>query len=393
MYSRAFGWLVILLCSAPALRADVVVLKNGEHVEGQVVSETPDDVTIRRTFKTGNIKYTEKIRRSDIVRVERGPESTAEPAAPTAPETRPAAEPPLPTTKIPDKSAFLAGAIAKFQKPDYAAAGADLTRLINACVPAELMNFSARVEDKLSMTLAEAAATAHLEAALKKAKGRAVQVQYVTEYEKPSLIPMLDEAYKKALTAPVTVAPGERDDDEDDARERRRPNARRPANRRNVRADREDDAEKPAQDDAPAQATSRPAMTIKQWLDTPEDFNGDRREAAALAMQVYHASSLLGERMRLDPGLRKDPALRTELNKERGKLAALLKSVKARAGGALTTQEKEALEAERRNALEQSRLLEEARQQDVLRHLQPALEAQKRQLPQQQQTERDRTRD
>jgi hypothetical protein len=414
------------MCFISALRADTIVLTNGEHREGQIVAEDSASVSIRTRFKTSNIYYVEKIKRSDIARLERSEPSPAAAAGGTeraaAPGTRPA-EAELPAAKITDKAAFLDAAIRKYQKPDYHAAGMDLTLLIHTSKPGELARLSDQVESQLKMSLAELAARAHFNDAMQRSRGRAVQFQYVTEYEKPQLIPLIEEAYQKAVAMVVVppapaaggddpARPGRAGDARENEPERsagreqaerepaeRRQTAGRPTDRRErsaARGQRERPAvrgrepqsgpeakvegpEKKADSSERPAPASRPAMSIASWLDHPEDFNGTPSESAMMAIQIYHASTLVAERLRLDPEVRKDPALKSELSKRRADLAALLKSVRARGGGALTPAEREALDAQQRNLYDAARRAQMNRDRDLLEELQRAIEQQQRQ--------------
>jgi hypothetical protein len=411
MIARWFALCLIGLLWGQPARADTIVLRNGEHIEGQIVSETASDVSIRRAFKTGNITFTDKISRADIARIEHSATQPAAPeqAAPSRAATRPAAEPEASSAKIADKPAFLDGAIKKLQKPDYNAAGLDLSRLITACSPSELGQISTAVQGKLGMSLAEVAASTHFAAAMEKAKGRAVQFQYVTEYEKPALIPMIKDAYDKAIEVVVTVPGGDDEKgkeharpavqhdakaggggeklDERDGTDRARGSRRSMEMRRHARSgrqsirgnrEREDEGRKEGDkhEEGEKEPTSRPAMSIQAWLDRPEDFDGSRRESAAMSVQIYHARSLLSERRRLDPQLRTDLDLKAELAAEQNRLEALLKAVKARSGGALTPQEREALEAEHRNRIDAMQREEWRRRNATMLDLQRLIEQQ-----------------
>jgi hypothetical protein len=279
----------------------------------------------------------------------------------------------------------------------------------------ELQSFSAIVQERLKLSLAELAATAHFKAALDQARGRAVNVQYVTEYEKPALIPMLEEAYERAITMQVGVSDGgdgESDPEADAGDERGRPaagQAPRPsaAGRAGVRGrgprggptrgmyrevgDREARAAMerggnppPARENGEEEAgskepASRPAMNIKSWLDRPTEFNGNRAASAAMEIQIYHARSLLSERIRLDPQVRTDKDLKEQLTADRVRLDALLKAVKARAGGALTPREREAQEAYIRNQWDAHQREMLRRQNEALMGLQRIIEEQQRQ--------------
>lgn len=420
MCFRLIVWSMVGLCWGQFLRADTIVLKSGEHIQGQIVGESPEDVSVRRSNKSGSIKYVEKIKRTEIARVERGTEQPADSGAGAAEAaaTQPA-EVPLPSQKIADKPAFLETAIKKYQKPDYYAAGIDLARLINTSTSSELQSLSKQVEKTLEMSLAELAAQTHFKAAIERSRGRAVKFDYITEYEKQFLIPLIDEEYKKTIAEDIAVAeenegkeagehtrgqnvgrrtggereagvPAEGRDAENGERgNRRNVNARAAAARRVVNRrtgpvregpEKEDGREEGGKEHAKT-ATSRPAMTILAWLDRPESFNGTKQESEAMAIKIYHASSLVTERMRLDPEVKKDAALRTELSKERGRLAALLSAVKARSRGALTAEEKKAREAQMRNQMDAARREQMRRNRDPLGDLQRVIEEQQRPAP------------
>lgn len=415
MQIRWLACFLLGLCSVQSLRADTIVLRSGEHIQGQIVGETASDVSIRRKFKSGNIYYVDKIGRANIARIERstGPAETAEPAsAPTAARSA-GDEPEVTAPRIPDKPLFLAGAIQKFENSDYQAAGLELSRLIISSSPGELQRFTATVQERLGISLAELTATAHLKAALERARGRGVTLRYVTEYEKPALIPMLEEVYERAITMQVGVAAGEDGRDGREAADeagdrppagagarpagRNAPGLRGPGSRRTPMGESSRDSgggevgkvtgrggeagqgeESKAAEAGREEPTSRPVMNIKSWLDRPADFNGDRVTAAEMEVQIYHARSLLRERIRLDPQVRTDKELKEQLTGDRVRLDALLKAVKARAGGALTPQEREAQEARIRNqwdAFHRERL---RRQTEALSQLQRIIEEQQR---------------
>lgn len=413
MRIRWLTWSLMGLWGLQFLHADTIVKRNGEHIQGQIVGETANDVSIRRKFKSGNIYFVDKISRADIARIERSA-TTAESPEPTdgVPPSRPATgEPAVAADRIPDKPAFLEEALKKYEKPDYRAAGIDLSRLIISASPAELQSLSSTVQERLQMSLAQIAASAHFNAALEQARGRAVSLQYVTEYEKPELIPMLEDAYEKAVSTPISAAGDDDDEGKADdqvqprggagirprdgqgaSRERgprgsQLPGPARDAGGQGARPERNgaENEKEPERGEVGAneaganEATSRPAMSIRSWLDSPADFNGNRAESVAMEIQIYHARSLLSERMRLDPAVRTDVDLKAELARERAGLDKLLKAVKARAGGALTPREREAQEARIRNQWDPVLRENWRRQNAVMADLQRAIEEQQRQ--------------
>jgi len=327
--SHALG--VLLLCSSPALLADTIILSNGERIQGTVVSETPTEVQVRRTFGTGKIQYVTPIKRSTIARIEKGGDEPAAEPPVSSPASRPAEVGPKP---IADKPAFLRSAIAKWQDGQFSAAGADLSRLINASTPAELGQFSKEVDKTVQMSLADLTADAHLSGGTDKRKSQPIRLTNITTYETPSLVVFLIQDYEAALKEEVTVKPAVRaaaaKDKSKPAHSRRRAESQPAA----AAAPRHGAAELagPAVADADAApadtaAATGQGLTIANWIDRPTEFDADKLEAAALLGHLHYTNSLLAERIRLDPAVRKDRTLKTTLAGEQRRLTALTKAV------------------------------------------------------------------
>jgi hypothetical protein len=412
--------LPVVLWAWGSLLADTIVLKTGERIQGEVVEEAAGEVSVRRNFRDTQIRYVEKIPREQIARIERSAMPSSPTPAPKADARPPDSDPAPSTIQIEDKPAFLDEAMTRWENEDYHVAGTALMRLIATSSRGELASLSGQVEKRLEISLAELAADAHLQAALKRARGRSVQLQYVTEYEKPFLIPMLEEAYRQALEAEVTAPTAERSRERGprlipkqgpDSLAIRRPGeapeaatggglrsgepgggttvaGRRPAHGRGGHPGRDNpqsrgpdrDAADPGREagaasmpaeasDAASTALAAPGARVIDWLDRVGEYDRTPAEAAAMAVQIYHASSLLNERMRLDPELRKNQALRAELTRDRVRLANLLKTVRARAGGSLTPQEREDMDRQRQIMMEEARRMMDARDQHTMRYL------------------------
>jgi len=354
---------VLLLSLAAAGGADVVILRNGDRIEGEIVDTTPRQVSIRRVFKGGKIRYIDKIQRSNIARIEKKDGGTA--PAPSGPTITP------PTATRPEQAAstqpslspderhqILTTALARWKKHEYAGAGVDLSRLINNSPHEQLPELSAEVERKLDLSLADLAAETHLRAAIEKSKGHGVRLRFVTEYEKPALIPRLIDAYEDALTQKTRVEPSRHRDPRRKAPSKT-PRGRLPAT---LPADRLDKGNAPAEQRKDSRGPGR-AYAIAGYLDRPREFEGGKEDARAFARQIRHAMGLLAERTRLDPEVKQSRSLRVELMRDKKRLLALHKAVLARAGGAMTPQEQEAQEAEIRRRQEEFRKAVEQQQQ------------------------------
>ena len=103
------------------VRADVVVLTNGDRIEGEVVGQTPQQVSIRRQFHGGPIVYVENIPRISAARIEKSP-AASRPAGISALPEAPAASVPA---SITDKPLFLRRTIEKWKNGQTAAAAAE----------------------------------------------------------------------------------------------------------------------------------------------------------------------------------------------------------------------------------------------------------------------------
>jgi hypothetical protein len=110
----------------------------------------------------------------------------------------------------------------------------------------------------------------------------------------------------------------------------------------------------------PAQRRS----TVVDWLDRPEEYDGNRAEAEAMVKHVQYMMSLLSERSRLELPAQKDQALKASLAHENERLGLLLRAAKAAAKGALTPQERAAILAERKRLEELHR--KDSRSRDAL---------------------------
>jgi hypothetical protein len=343
------------------MRADVVVLQNGDRIEGRIVGENADEIRIERWVAGGQSTYTTTIDRLFIASVERSPARSASQPA----ETQPLRGAAVPASAPADPSRFqpssrldaatqraLAGVVAKWRAEDFGAAGMDISRLINAARPDNREEMSAWTQAAIHMSLAEFAADTHYKAAVSGQRGAAIRLQYVTEYEKPVLTARLIEAYAAAI----------RDRGDNDSSETvphgpvppvesgwttRSPGAALSVDRSGAAARPRSSPttqpwyahlpppqSRPASAPAPAEVSSAEQATfsVADWLDRAEQFDGTAAQARALAPRVYHAASLLNERMRLDPAFRKNLELKRKLLGEKQRLSALSRAVASRAG-------------------------------------------------------------
>jgi len=330
----------LLLAAAVVASGDIVILQNGDRIEGEIVSESPSEVVIKRTFRSG-IKFTDKIERSKIVRIEKsegGQEpSTATAASSESPESQPASS--LLTLTDADRKRLLDEAITHWEKQEYTNTGMLLSRLINASSTGELKELSAEVEKRLNLSLGDMAAEAHLQAAITRSRGSSVTLQYVTEYEWSYLVPRLINTYEEAIKTPARL--------ESTTTAHPRAKTKTTAKTESPQGMPREDVPAAPESETPS-PTSQPTVgpVIADYLDNPQTFTGDREQAIALARQIRFALSLLSARMRYDSDYRSKPEVREELLKEKNKLLALQKEVLAKTGEAAAAKEREAKEKE-----------------------------------------------
>jgi len=188
-----------ILIGAGLARADAVILYNGQRLEGEIVGETEEEVSLRQASELPGLAYVRKIHRLNIQRVEKGPSVPG-----SQPATEPAGLAPLAMTAKPvrpedEKLTLLNSAITKWEQGNYTWAGFLLARLINTSPPGELAYMSAEVDKKLNMSLAELAAQSHFKAAEPAKPGQRIHLPYVTQYERPELLKILKRANEEAL--------------------------------------------------------------------------------------------------------------------------------------------------------------------------------------------------
>ena len=275
-------------------RADTIVLINGDRIQGEVVGQNDTSLFVRRTYRDSSIRYVETIPRSRVARVEKTGDGLAAPFIP--PTTLPAEEEKFSFSPPIDKRLVLHTALIKWNEGNMAAAGNELTRLITNSSPEELEAFSREVEAKTKLSLGEMAARAHWEAAHDVRSGRGVHFPTATRYELPYLLPRLIEAYEAALQEEITVAPTTR------------PGAATPSAQR------------------AAEVPPYNRLTIANYLDRPHELRCSKAEANVLVAHIQYATSLLTERMRLDPEVRQNRTLHAALTGQRIRLVALMRA-------------------------------------------------------------------
>jgi len=387
--SSLAGW-------AAVLRADTILLHNGDRIEGRIIGGTANYVHIRRSNEVGG-SYVDIVDRVNIASIQRDPPQAASrptnrlpksgthagmPDEEGASASRPAADSAAvaaPAELPPDIQRALIVAIAKWRAEDYVNAGNELSRLINSADAGQREAMSAMTLATTAKTLAELAADAHMRAAIATRRGSAIRLPYVTEYEKPSLLPMLEAAYEAALV------------DRSDKVEVKFETA---AGARSERSEPQLAREQFAPAVRPAMASARPwyeayaqtrpaaegdrddkVYAVVDWLDRPEEFDGSPRQARALAPHVHLASSLLNERIRLDPALRRNADLKQRLMAERHRLNRLSKTLAARMQKpAVRTPTPEQVEAAEQARREQYRAWMEQQQKEMAERIAEAQE-------------------
>lgn len=305
------GLMWVVLGIAVGAAGDVVVLQNGDRVEGEIISETAAEVHIKRAYKSGNIKYTDKIERSRIARIEKGEVEAPAPGS-IAAQTRPSASQPIALTDA-DRKELIKVALEQWEKQNHSGAGITLSKLINGSTKPELNRLSKEVESKIELSLGDMAAEAHLQSAIARSRGQGVVLPYVTDYEKPYLVTRLIEAYEEAMTKPVGAEP---------------PPAPKPPARTGPRKTMRSKAGEPSvqPEPPPPPAASQPVgdtYVLAQLLEAPAPFAGTPEEATAVARQIRLASSLLTARIKYDGAYKSNPDVKTDVDAKKKQLADL----------------------------------------------------------------------
>lgn len=377
----------VFFCLPAVLPADTVVLHNGKRLEGRIVGGTANQLHLRQLTDSGQSAVT-TIDREHIAQIERSPRPAQSrpagvPGQDGADASAPAfgpAEPTVATASAPsveltaEQKRALIILVAKLRAEDFAGAAVDVSRLINSAETDDLEALSAESMQLSRKPLADLAAEIHFRAAIASRKGPGLRLPYVTEYEKPALIPMLIRAYEATLASA--------DDELKVEFEAPAPPAETAQVVRPIRAatPKESDPGGPRPwyeayaQSRPAAAANEPdadgASTILEWIERPTAFEGSAAEAKALHARAYQALSLLNERIRLDSALRRNADLRRRLLTEKQQLTALAKALD------------EKLDKPKRKTPPDPKAIaaEQARREEYAKRLQEAQEAEQKRM-------------
>jgi len=362
MSKRVWQAVLVGVLAAATLHGEVVILKTGDRLEGEIVQETATDVSVRMSRPGSKIRFVRKIPRRDIFQITAGGESpTSAPASqvadkPTTTQTSPTSRPARLTRN--EQERFVRVALTAWEKDAYRTVGSYLYRLINGSSGEDLAHWSATFEEQADMSLGDMAAESHLQTALEQSHGRKFRLRYVTAYEKPFLAPRLADAYADVLKESFRCEPEKRS--------------------RSVRSSRSSSRNRKTGKtiDPPKESNNKPtSFAIKDWLDKPDDFDGDKLQARAFASHIQMAIDLLAERFKWDDQIKKDRKLADQLESEKKALLALKEAVDARAKGGLTRAEREAKVADRQRLQEMAKTAAEQREEERQEHIRKTLEA------------------
>ena len=326
------GLVLVVLGMAVAAAADVVILQNGDRIEGEIVSDTPAEVLIKRSYKTGGIKYTDKIERSRIARVEKGQTEPAE-STPSAAQSKPSASQPAPLTDA-ERKDLLKTALGHWEKQEYAGVGPILSKLINGSTKVELNRMSKEVENQISISLGDMAAEAHLQAAIARAKGQGVVLSYVTEYEKPFLVPRLIDEYDKALKEPFSAQPAA-------VKPAPKPVTKQPKGKTTGHGKAgEQPAPAPQPETPPASQPAGKQFVLAELMEKEGSLEGlTTEERTAVSRQIRFASSLLLARIRYDGEYKTNTEVKNDIEAKKKQLATLQKELSGKSSEAASGKE------------------------------------------------------
>jgi len=198
---------------------------------------------------------------------------------------------------------------------------------------------SKELEANNEMSLGDMAAEAHLQAAITRSRGQNVSLLYVTDYEKPYLVPRLIEAYKEALQQSVSPeAPAGRPTPAKMTKSTKTTKGE-PGHHAGPPGSPGQPPEGATVGEPPAQTQPARSFVLASLLEAPDKFDGNREEALAVAKHIRHLASLLLARTRYDNEYKSSTQVKDELKKERDRLTALQKVVLAKTGEAATAKE------------------------------------------------------
>ncbi len=272
------------------VRYDKLTLINGQVITGQIEQEAGDYLMIRVIRAGGKVNFVRRIAKHHIAkrefvdlpqrREQTPPEDVTAPAEP-----EPEAEPDV----IEDKPAYLASIFNEWEIRNVEETARRLLKLTSRLTATEVEQLDKATKQRVGGTLAQFAARVSLEYAQIKAEQGFFRLFFLTHFTLRETHELLTEAFRQAIDAKIACK-GHR----------------------------------------PAGASCDRVDTISQWIQRPNDYDGQSDHALEFSKQLTRTMGMARELVRLRHSLHLKKELIIELDSQRQRLRELLAVVNRR---------------------------------------------------------------
>jgi len=272
------------------VRYDKLTLINGQVITGQIEQEAGDYLMIRVIRAGGKVNFVRRIAKHHIAKREfvdlpqRREQTPPEDVTATAP-AEPEAEPDV----IEDKPAYLASIFNEWEIRNVEETARRLLKLTSRLTATEVEQLDKATKQRVGGTLAQFAARVSLEYAQIKAEQGFFRLFFLTHFTLRETHELLTEAFRQAIDAKIACK-GHR----------------------------------------PAGASCDRVDTISQWIQRPNDYDGQSDHALEFSKQLTRTMGMARELVRLRHSLHLKKELIIELDSQRQRLRELLAVVNRR---------------------------------------------------------------
>ncbi|MCZ6652874.1 MAG: hypothetical protein O7D91_07590 [Planctomycetota bacterium] len=278
--------LLACLLAEDTIRYDKLTLLDGQVITGQIEQEAGDYVMIRVIRAGGKVNFVRRVAKQHIAKREfvdlpqhREHTPPEDAVAPVEDETE----------AIEDKPAYLALIFNEWEIRNVEDTARRLLKLTNRLTASEVQQLNKAAEQRVGSTLAQFAAGVNLEYSRIKSGQGFFRLYFLTHFTLRETHELLSEAFRQAFDAKIACS------------------GHRPAGEPCDRVD-----------------------TISQWIQRPNDYEGQGDHALEFSKQLTRTMGMARELVRLRHTLHLNKELIIELNSQRQRLRELLAVVNQR---------------------------------------------------------------
>ena len=284
--------LLACLFAQDTIRYDKLTLLDGQVITGQIEQEAGDYVMIRVIRAGGKVNFVRRVAKQHIAKrefVDLPQRREQTPPEDAVPSVEAEAEAEAEAKVIEDKPAYLASIFNEWEIRNVEETARRLLKLTSRLTATEVQQLDKAAEQHVGSTLAQFAARVNLEYSRIRSGQGFFRLYFLTHFTLRETHELLSEAFRQAFDAKIACR------------------GHRPAGEHCDRVD-----------------------TISQWIQRPNDYDGQGDHALEFSKQLTRTMGMARELVRLRHTLHLNKELIIELNSQRQHLRQLLAGVDQR---------------------------------------------------------------